>query len=79
MEYKAADLWVDVHRNSSEVNSRSVTEHSDRVDAVRVESTALEEGTVVTELHTLTGVVTALEHLHPVVFSVLRDEHTHTS
>lgn len=61
-----------------ELNSRSVTEHSDRVDAVRVESAALEEGTVVTELHTLTGVVTALEHLHPVVLSVLRDKHKHT-
>lgn len=59
--------------NVSLVNSRSVSEHSHWVDAVGVESAALKEGTVVTQIHALTRVVTALEQLHAVLLAVLKD------
>lgn len=56
------------------MNLRSIPEHSDGVDAVGVEAAALEERTVITQLHTLTAVVTALENLHPVVLTVLHTQ-----
>lgn len=55
------------------LNSRSVSVDLDGVDAVLGEATALQEGTVVTDLHALTGEVTCLEHLDAVVLSVLME------
>lgn len=55
------------------LNSRSVSVDLDGVDAVLGETTALQEGTVVTDLHALTGEVTSLEHLDAVVLSVLME------
>lgn len=56
------------------VNSRSVSEDLDGVDAALGEAAALQEGTVVADLHALTGEVTGLEQLDAVVLAVLRDE-----
>lgn len=53
------------------LNSRSVAVDLDRVDAVLGEAAALQEGTVVADLHALTGEVTGLEQLDAVVLAVL--------
>lgn len=55
------------------LNSRSVSVDLDRVDAVLGEAAALQEGTVVADLHTLTGEVTGLEQLDAVVLAVLTE------
>lgn len=55
------------------LNSRSVSVDLDGVDAVLGESAALQEGTVVADLHALTGEVTGLEQLDAVVLSMLTD------
>lgn len=53
------------------LHSRSISVDLDGVDAVLGESAALQEGTVVADLHTLTGEVTALKQLDAVVLSML--------
>lgn len=58
------------------LNSRSVSVDLDGVDAVLGEAAALQEGTVVADLHALTGEVTGLEQLDAVVLSMLRDGRT---
>lgn len=55
------------------LNSRSVSVDLDRVDAVLGEAAALQEGTVVADLHTLTREVTGLEQLDAVVLAVLTE------
>lgn len=55
-----------------DMNLRSVTKDSEGVDTVGVEAAALQERTVIAQLHTLTAVVTALKDLHPVVLTVLQ-------
>lgn len=57
------------------LNSRSVSVDLDGVDAVLGEAAALQEGTVVADLHTLTGEVTGLEQLDAVVLSMLTGGH----
>lgn len=52
-------------------NSRSVSVDLDRVDAVLGEAAALQEGTVVADLHALTGEVTGLKQLDAVVLAML--------
>lgn len=52
-------------------DSRAVAEDLDRVDAVLGEAAALQEGTVVDDLHALAGEVTGLEQLDAVVLAVL--------
>lgn len=52
---------------------RSVSIDLDGVDAVLAEATALQEGAVITDLHTLAGEVTGLEQLHSVVLTVLQN------
>lgn len=56
-------------------DSRAVAVHLDRVDAVLGEASALQEGGVITDLHTLTGEVTAIEQLNTIMFSVLKEAH----
>lgn len=59
------------------MDSRSVSVDPDGVDAALGEAAALQEGTVVADVHALAGEVTGLEQLDAVVFSVLRNqEHT---
>lgn len=65
--HAAAEVRLFIH------HPRSVSEHSHRVDAAGVEAAALEEGTVVTQIHALPRVVTALEQLHAVVLAVHPD------
>lgn len=55
-------------------DSRAVAVHLDRVDAVLGEASALQERSVVTDLHTLTGEVTVIEELDAVVLSVLKED-----
>lgn len=55
------------------LNLRSVSVDLDGVDAVLGEPAALQEGTVVADLHTLTGEVTGLEQLDAVVLAVLTE------
>lgn len=57
-------------------NSRAVAVHLDGVDAVLREAAALQERSVVADLHTLTGEVTRLEQLHTIMFSMLMDKDT---
>lgn len=54
-------------------DSRAVAVHLDRVDAVLGEASALQERSVITDLHTLTGEVAAVEQLDAVMFSVLQE------
>lgn len=58
------------------LDSRSISVDLDGVDAVLRESTALQEGTVIADLHALTGEVTALKQLDAVVLSMLSDRET---
>lgn len=53
------------------LNSRSISVDLDGVDAVLRESTALQEGTVIADLHALTREVAALKQLDAVVLSML--------
>lgn len=55
-------------------NSRSVSVDLDRVDAVLGEAAALQEGTVVADLHALTGEITGFEQLDAVVLAVLTEK-----
>lgn len=50
---------------------RSISVNLDGVDAVLGQAPCLQEGTVVTQLHALTGEVVSLEQLHPIVLSML--------
>ena len=54
------------------LHSRSISVDPEGVDAVGGVTAALQEGTVVADLHALTGVVAALEQLNAIVLSVLR-------
>lgn len=55
------------------LDSRSVSEDPDGVDAVLGEAAALQEGAVVADFHALAGEVTGLEELDAVMFSMLRN------
>lgn len=50
---------------------RSIPINLDGVDAVLGQASCLQEGTVVTQLHTLAGEFVPLKQLHPVVLSML--------
>lgn len=60
-------------------DSRAVAVDLDRVNAVLGEATALQEGTVVADLHALAGEVTGLEQLDAVVLAVLAGQKRQTS
>lgn len=55
------------------LHSRSVSVDPDGVDTVLGETTALQEGAVIADVHALAGVVAALEQLNAVVLSMLMD------
>lgn len=52
---------------------RSITIDFDGIDTVLAEAPALQEGTVFTQLHTLSREVAALEQLHSVVLTMLME------
>lgn len=55
-------------------DSRAVAVHLDGVDAVLGEASALQEGSVITDLHTLTGEAAAVKQLDAVMLSMLQEK-----